>query len=210
LARIGAIPFLLSGALALVVFFFYVRMLAILGHDRYRNARKQIAIGMAAIAVLINLFYFLKIFPPLPLVLSDAGVYHDLQRQGVNYIAATEDEPPRWRALFGTFPVEHIQAGQKLYLYSAVFAPYRLTTQIVHRWEWRDPKNGNWEPQQTVRFLIHGGRADGYRTYSLKRAPNPGEWRVNIATIDGHAIGRVRFSVETQAVPPALMEKTLK
>lgn len=210
LARIGTIPFLMSGALAVIAFFFFVRLLAILGHDRYRDARKQIAMGMAAITVLINLFYFAKVFPPLPLVLSDAGVYHDLKRAGGNYLAMTEDEPPRWRALFGTFPVEHIQPDGKLYLYSAVFAPYRLTTQIVHRWEWRDPRNGNWLPRQTVRFTIHGGRADGYRTYSLRRAPTPGEWRVNIATIDGRAIGRVRFSVETQAVPPALSEKTLR
>jgi hypothetical protein len=210
LARIGTIPFLMSGALAVVVFFFFVRLLAMLGRDRYRNARKQIAIGMVAITILINVFYFANIFPPLPLVLSDAGVYHDVKRVGGDYQVTAEDEPPRWRALFGTFPVEHIQPGGKLYLYSAVFAPYRLTTQIVHRWEWRDPRNGNWLPQETVRFTIHGGRADGFRTYSLRRAPNPGEWRVNIATADGRAIGRMRFSVEAQAVPPALAEKTLK
>jgi hypothetical protein len=210
IARIGTIPFLLSGALAVTAFFFFVRFLAILGHDRYRNARRQIAIGMVAVTVLINIFYFANIFPPLPLVLSDAGIYHDVKRVSGNYQAAAEDEPPRWRALFGTFPVEHVPPGGKLYLYSAVFAPYRLTTQIVHRWEWRDPKNGNWLPQETVRFTIHGGRADGFRTYSLKSAPNPGEWRVNIATADGRAIGRMRFSVESQAVPPAMSEKTLK
>src|SRR5579863_4592743 len=51
-ARIGTIPFLVSGGLAVAVFFFYVRGLAILGHDRYRAARKQIAIGMIAITAL--------------------------------------------------------------------------------------------------------------------------------------------------------------
>src|ERR1700733_4338724 len=131
IAHIGRIPFLMSGALAVAIFFFFVRLLAILGHDRYRNARKEIAIGMTAITVLINLFYFANIFPPLPLVLSDAGVYHAVKRVGADYRVAAEDEPPRWRALFGTFPVEHIQPGDKLYLYSAVFAPYRLTTEIV-------------------------------------------------------------------------------
>ena len=210
LARIGTIPFLMSGALAVFVFFLFVRLLAVLGHDRYRLARKRIAIGMVAITALINIFYFAKIFPPLPLVLSDAGVYHDVKRAAGDYQATSEDEPPRWRALFGTFPVEHIRPGDKLYLYSAVFAPYRLSTQIVHRWEWRDPRNGNWLPQQTVRFTIHGGRADGYRAYSLKHAPMRGQWRVNIATTDGRAIGRVRFAVETQAAAPPLSEKTLR
>lgn len=208
--RIGTVPFLMSGALAVIAFFFFVRLLAILGHDRYRQARKRIAIGTIAITAVINIFYFAKIFPPLPLVLSDAGVYHDLKRVGRDYQASAEEEPPRWRALFGTFPVAHIEPDGKLYLYSAVFAPFRLTAQIVHEWEWRDPKSGDWLVQQIIPFTIHGGRAEGYRVYSLKHAPVPGQWRVNIATADGRTIGRVRFSVETQALAPALSEKTLK
>src|SRR5579863_6195918 len=52
IGRIGRIPFLVSGIVAVAVFFFYVRGLAILGHDRYRAARKQIAIGMIAITAL--------------------------------------------------------------------------------------------------------------------------------------------------------------
>ena len=210
LARIGTVPFLMSGVIAVAVFFFYMQTLAVLGHDRYRVARMQIAAGMIAIAALVNAFYFVKIFPPLPLVMSDAGVYHSIQRAGRDYQVMAEDEPPRWRALFGTFPVEHIQQTDKLYLYSAIFAPYRLTTSIEHRWEWRDPRNGSWTPQQTVRFTIHGGREDGFRAYSSKTAPRPGQWRVNIETTDGHAIGRVRFSVAAQAVPPAVSVKILK
>ena len=210
IGRIGTVPFLMSGGIAMVVFFFYLQSLAVLGHDRYRVARMQIAAGMVGITALVNAFYFARIFPPLPLVLSDAGIYHSIKRDGRDYQVATEDEPPRWRALFGTFPVEHIQAGDKLYLYSAIFAPYRLTADIVHNWEWRDPRNGNWVPQQTIRFAIRGGREDGYRAYSSKTAPRSGQWRVNIATAEGHAIGRVRFSVEIQAVPPAVTLKTLK
>ncbi len=210
IARIGTVPFLISGAIAVLVFFFYLQSLAVLGHDRYRTARMQIAAGMIGITALVNAFYFVKILPPLPLVLSDAGVYHAIDRAGRDYQVSAENEPPRWRALFGTFPVEHIQVNDKLYLYSAIFAPYRLATNIVHQWEWRDPRNGSWVPQQTVRFTIRGGREDGYRAYSSKSAPRPGQWRVNIATADGRAIGRVRFSVETQAVPPAVSVRTLK
>ena len=59
-------------------------------------------------------------------------------------------------------------------------------------------------PADACRATIHGGREDGYRFYSSKTAPQPGQWRVNIASADGRAIGRVRFSVEIQAVPPAV------
>ncbi len=47
-----------------------------------------------------------------------------------------------WQRLFGTFPILHVQPGDKLYLYSAVFAPARLHTRIVHDWQWLQPGKG--------------------------------------------------------------------
>lgn len=210
LHRIGTGPFLVSGGVAVAAFFFYMRLLAWAGHERYRSARLHIRIGMLVVAALVNGFYFLKVFPPLPLVLSDAGIYHDVRRAGADFAAASEAEPPAWRALFGTFPVLHVVAGQKIFLYSAIFAPYRLATAIEHRWEWRDPATGAWTPQQAVRFSIQGGRENGYRAYSFRTAPKPGQWRVNIVSLDGRAVGRVRFSVEPAATPPVLTSKQLK
>ena len=208
--RIGPVSFLISGALAVLVFFAYQGLLAFLGHDRYRGARKQIAGGMLVITALLNLFYFTRVFPPLPLVLSDVGIYHDAKRVGLDYQVVSEDEPQRWRALFGTFPVLHVKPDEKLFLYSAIFAPPGLTTNIQHRWEWRDPKTKDWTPQQNVRFTIRGGREDGYRAYSFRSQPQAGEWRVNILTLDGRAIGRVRFSVQPAQNRPVLTTSTLK
>lgn len=210
IGRIGRVPFLISGVIAVLVFFFYMRAIATLGHDRYRGARMQIRIGMVAIAALINLFYFIHLLPPLPLVLTDVGVYHQVQRDRKTGIVtvAEESEPPRWQALFGTNPVLHIQAQGKLYLYSAVFAPRGLRTPIVHEWQWQDGA-GNWVTQQRVRIPIAGGRDDGFRFYTTKTAPRPGQWRVNILSDDDRPIGRVRFAVETQAVPPALTYRPL-
>ena len=39
--------------------------------------------------------------------------------------------------------------------------------------------------QQRVRVAISGGREDGFRFYTTKTAPRPGQWRVNILTVDG-------------------------
>ncbi len=142
-------------------------------------------------------------------MLTDAGIYHSAKRVGVDFQVGAEDEPPRWQALFGTNPVLHIQPGAKLYLYNAIFAPRGLHATILHLWQWQDEK-GNWTTQQRVPVTINGGREDGYRFYSFKSAPRPGQWRVNIDAFDGRAIGRVRFSVEEQAVPPAITLKTLK
>jgi hypothetical protein len=210
LGRIGRIPFLISGAIAVVIFFFYMRAIARLGHERYRGARMQILGGMVLITLLLNLAYFLRILPPLPLVLTQAGVYHDVKRVDGNYQVAQEEVPPEWQALFGTYPVMHVQKGTKLYVYNAVFAPHSLHTRIVHDWQWLDPKARDWVSQQRISVPIAGGRDDGFRWSTYKTDPRPGQWLVKINTFDGRAIGRVRFSVEQQAVPPATVIRTLR
>jgi hypothetical protein len=209
LARIGAVPFLISGMIAVGIFFVYMQALARLGHERYRSARMQVAAGMVIITILLNAAYFLRILPPLPLVLTDAGVYHGVKRVNGDYQVLEEDEPPEWRALFGSYPILHIQPGAKLYLYNSVFAPGGLQTRIVHEWLRMDPQQG-WVVQQRISVPIEGGRDSGYRFYTVKTAPRPGQWLVRINTIDGRSVGRARFAVVEQAVPPATMAKILK
>jgi hypothetical protein len=186
-----------------------VRALARLGHERYRGARMQIFAGMALITVFLNAAYFARLLPPLPLVLTDAGIYHEVKRVGADFQAQQEEEPPEWQALFGTHAIMHVQKGAKLYLYTAVFAPRGLNPRIVHDWQWLDPVKG-WQTQQRISVPIAGGREDGFRYYTVKTAPRPGQWQVNIQTADRRAVGRVRFAVEEQAVPPATGVRILK
>jgi hypothetical protein len=209
IGNIGRIPFLISGAIAVVIFFFYMQALARLGHERYRSARMQVFVGMVLITVFLNIAYFLRVLPPLPLVLTEAAIYHEVRHVGANYQAAQEDEPPEWQALFGTHAIMHVQKGSKLYLYNAVFAPRGLHTRILHEWQWLQPGRG-WVSQQRIPVDITGGREDGYRFYTTKSAPRPGQWQVNIMTGDGRSVGRVRFAVEEQAVPPATSVRMLK
>src|SRR5579863_4236959 len=209
IGRIGRIPFLVSGIVAMVLFFFYMQALARLGHERYRGARMQVFGGMVLISAFLNLAYFLRVLPPLPLVLTAAGVYHDVSRDGANFHASVEAEPPEWESLFGTRAILHVQPGAKLYLYNAVFAPRGLHTRIVHDWLWLNPGKG-WQSQQRVPVEISGGREDGFRFYTTKSSPRPGQWQVNILTGDGRSVGHVRFAVEQQAVPPATATMVLK
>jgi MFS family permease len=206
--RMGRIPFLISGAVAVLIFVSYMQALAALGHERYRGARMQVFAGMALITIFLNTVYFLRVLPPLPLVLTEAGVYHEVKHVGESYVAAEEDEPAEWQALFGTHAIMHVQKGARLYLYSAVFSPRDLNPRLVHDWQWLDPKQG-WVSQQRVSFPIQGGREDGFRYFTYKTAPRPGQWQVNILTADGRSVGRVRFAVEEQAVPPATKPKLL-
>jgi MFS family permease len=207
IAMIGSVAFVASGILALGFFWFYADVLAWLGRDRWRVVRVQILAGVLAIYAVVNAFYFLKILPPLPLALADAGVYHFVKKTGNVYQAVAEPQP--WTTFYGLPPVMHLQPTEKLYLYASIFAPGRLATVIVHRWEWFDPVKRQWVFQSRVAFPIKGGRDAGYRAYSIKSKPRAGAWRVNILTGDGRPLGRIRFSVALEPPPQPLQPKTL-
>lgn len=206
---IGVSMFLASGALAILVFFLFLGLLRALGRARYRQSRLQLIGGAAAITAAMNAFYFTGILPPLPLALADVGVYQSIRHTGAVYVVQAENEP--WTARLGlTQPVVHVAPGQKLVLYSAVFAPIKMTTRITHRWQWWDAGARHWRTMATVSFPISGGRAHGYRGYSVKSEPRPGDWRVSIDAEDGRLIGRLAFEVAAVAAPVETTVKTLQ
>ena len=55
-----------------------------------------------------------------------------------------------------------------------------------------------------------GGRDGGYRGYSVKGNPQAGDWRVDIETIDGRLVGRIRFTVIAAATLQGTVVKILK
>jgi hypothetical protein len=192
--RIGSLVFLASGAVATVVFLFFMRLLNLVGYKRYAESRLLLYAGVSAILALMNLFYFTDILPPLPLALANAGVFHSVTREGAAY--SVDAEPQPLTAVFNlSRPTIHVTPGQSVSVYSAVFAPIKLTTRIAHRWHWYDPKQKRWVLQSVVSFPIFGGRAGGYRGYTIKSRPRPGSWRVDIDAEDGRLIGRVAFEV---------------
>jgi hypothetical protein len=206
---IGIVMFLASGALAVAVFLLFLGLLSALGRARYRQSRWKLIGGALAIIAAMNAFYFTGILPPLPLALADVGVYQAIRHTGAVYVAQQENEP--WAARLGfSRPVVHVAPGQKLVLYSAVFAPIKLTTRITHRWQWWDSRARAWRTQSVVSFPISGGRAHGYRGYSIKSNPRPGDWRVDIDAEDGRLIGRIAFRVAAAAAPVETRAKTLQ
>jgi hypothetical protein len=208
LGRIGTIPFLISSALAVVIFLFYLRALAVLGRERFRSVRYWIATGMVVITAAINACYFTKVLPPLPLALADAGAFHSVARFGPEFEAV--GEPQSWTVRIGQPIVLHAHPGDRLYVFSAVFAPVGFSTRIVHDWQWFDPAVHDWRTQSKVSFAITGGRDRGYRVYSIKNRIQLGDWRVDIETPDGRRLGRVRFRVVMPTGPVVPVVQTFK
>jgi hypothetical protein len=191
---IGTLTFVGSGIAALLLFSLFVRLIGKIGGESWKGGRWWIALGALSVFAVLNIFYFTDILPPLPLALAGGGVYHAVAKKGQTYVADAEQQS--WAARLGMPPVMHVVAGQSISVYSAVFAPIRLSTSITHRWQRYDPAHGKWLTVSRVTYAIHGGRDGGFRGYTVHRAIEPGEWRVDVDTIDGRTIGRVRFNVE--------------
>lgn len=175
-------------ALYLYVSSFYIRSLVI-------ETRTAVARTITGIFLFIALLYFLGAIPPLPLALRDVGVLHSIKRLGDIYTITYE--PRTWYELYLRYQQKfHRAPGEVVYVYTAIFAPSGISTEIIHEWQRFDDATGKWMTESTVNFPINGGREGGYRGYSLKRDVQPGEWRVNVMTSYKQLIGRVAFHVE--------------
>jgi len=200
--------YLLSGVISIAVFVVYLLVLTVLGRKRMWNQFGRLVASAGGALLFLNVFYFLNLLPPIPLALSDAGVYHRVWKTDGSYYATGEQQP--WRSRFGFPRLVHVEPGKPLYFFSAVYAPIALKTRIVHDWQFFDSAQGRWVSKSKIAFPIRGGRDNGYRGYSMKANLIPGEWRVDVDTVDGRVIGRILFKVVFSAHPPDTRTFTLQ
>ncbi|MFZ3043921.1 MAG: DUF2914 domain-containing protein [Minisyncoccia bacterium] len=199
---IGTMTFLGSGAIAVALFALFTMLLRFLARERFYADVWRIRVGAFAVLVLMNVFYFTNILPPLPLSAKAVGVYHSVTHVPGAYIAQAESQS--WQVQYlGFSPTLHLILGGSLSAYSSVFAPTTLSTTIVHRWQWYDPIQKQWTTRSAIAYTIVGGRDGGYRGYSSMPILNSGKWRVSIETLDGRRIAVLPFTViaAAQAVP---------
>ena len=197
LHKIGTQMFLLSGLIAILCISLLLLVLSRVSPEIERRERTRSARSIAVIWFVITALYFSNAIPPLPLALKDAGVYH-----GVTHLSdgtyVTQGENHQWYEAF--LPVAatyHALPGEGALVFTSVFAPTGLSTQILHVWQWYDPVSKAWITRNTLSFTISGGRDGGYRGYSRTFNLTPGKWRVNVVLPSGSVIGRVSFEVIT-------------
>lgn len=203
---ISAWFFLYAGVLSLVFILFYLAGISRVVPS-IREQRLRIFTPIFIIFAGMNALYAFNAIPPIPLSVREAGVYHDLKRANGNYLVTTEDYS--WFAKLWPSRTMHLGPNEKAVVFASIFAPAELNTTITHDWQYYDPTSKEWVSKDRISYPISGGRADGYRGYTLKSSLMPGRWRVDVKTQRGQVLGRVRFTVErVEAVPP-LSEQTL-
>ncbi|MCC2630770.1 MAG: hypothetical protein K0S38_579 [Candidatus Paceibacter sp.] len=193
--RIGNDVFILSGLVSLLVLGIFLVLLWLITREHFVRSRWIILSSVLSLFVGINILYFTNLIPPIPLSVKDAGVYHSISR-AENGMYQVVGEPKTWRDFFHSSSVVHAAKGQQVYVYTAIFSPTNLNTTILHEWQYYNEQRKEWMTVSTVPLSVIGGRDEGFRTYSVKANVFPARWRVNVKTLQGKYISRVRFVVE--------------
>lgn len=197
--KIGTNVFLISQAIAIGVTVVFVRAFSFLAPEVFRSSIWTLRKSIASILLIFNVLYFTNAIPPLPLALKDAGVFHSVRKMGDVY--QLKSEPREWYQQYLNYNTTfHRAPGEKVYVFTAVFAPTNLSTTIVHDWKWYDEAAGEWVVKNSVAFAINGGREKGYRGYTILENVIPGKWRVDVKN-GGKLIGRVSFAIEDVEEP---------
>lgn len=177
-----------------------------------KNIRQAVRVVVLSIYAIMNVLYFSGAIPPLPLLLHDSGVYHAVTRNpNGTYTVLTEPTTETFFSRLGIFKKTPLFTydGNPAYAYSAVGSPSSFAISVIHQWQYKNPVSKKWETRAEIATPVSGGRANGYRTYSIVRSLNTGEWRVNVRTTNGQTIGRMRFQVQQAGTPVELLSQTL-
>lgn len=118
--------------------------------------------------------------PPVPLFMARATIAWD-----AGSLDSLEPAP-------NAIPAADLHA-HGLVAHTAIYAPAGLRQPIRHEWR----RQGTIVDMVSL-SPVHGGRREGFRTYSRKTAfpEDPtGRWSVDVVTASGQLIGRLRFRV---------------
>lgn len=190
---ISPVAFVIAGVASFVLMAGYIVLLFRVRPD-LRLMRPSLWISMVGIFFVMNAAYFLNIIPPIPLSLTESGVYYSVERRGSEYVFEAPDQS--WLESLLPGQTITLESGQRVYAFASIFAPVDLNTTVIHDWQ-RLTDNG-WVSVSRLSYSIVGGRQDGYRGYSYITNHTAGKWRVDVETLRGQVIGRISFTIEHQ------------
>ena len=208
--KMGPEIYFLSGVISLIFISIYLFILGRIDKQKLKENKKKLLFRIFSIFAIFHLLYFTNIIPPIPLSLKFAAVYHNFSRiQAVEYRGFYEKNP-EWNFWDKRSNVFNRQEGETVYVYSQIYAPVRLNTDIYHRWEYFDKEKTRWVQVDKVKIPITGGRLDGYRGFSKKTNVFPGSWRVRITTDRNQTLGQIRFKIKNATKPLELTEEVFR
>tara|TARA_R110000868_G_scaffold86347_8_gene242255 strand:- start:55300 stop:56415 length:1116 start_codon:yes stop_codon:yes gene_type:complete len=198
--------FIFSGLVSLIS----TLLLIIIIYRISPSTRAEIHLGkligiVLSIYALINVFYFLKLIPPVPLALNSGIVAHDIHLENNKYVVTYETD--EWYIFWRKHRLKYIQKpNEDVYIFSSIFAPTDLEKSIFHRWLWHNDATDEWEIIEDIGYDITGGRDGGYRGYTYKNNLKQGMWKVEVLTKEELVLGVIDFEI---IINPTLQPKGL-
>jgi len=206
LHKIGPWIFLLSGLLSIIFITFFILIIYYFKKSELNESKKIITFLIIGITISINFLYFTNLIPPIPLSIKDANVYHFIQKnQNGNYDVTYENHG--WTNYFKLYKDFKRAPASPIYAYSAIFSPTGLDITIIHEWQHYNDIKNKWITSSIINLKVTGGRDGGFRTYSMRSNLESGKWRVNVKTLSGQIIGRIRFNIIPVKIEPILINE---
>ncbi len=150
-------------------------------------------VAPSSIVMLIMLVLFVfKLIPPVPLALKHIGIYHSVERENGNYRLSFQR--PWWK--FWHRGDQHFvsRPGDKIYVFTRVFAPGGFEEEVILNWNVWDERRG-WQSSDKIALKTTGGREEGYRGFTYKSFYTPGKWLIKVQNRHELEIGRIYFTV---------------
>jgi hypothetical protein len=204
LGTIGTSTFVFSTVLSLFAVALLLQAVMRLFPELYRRSMRGLVFALGGIFIGFHILYFTNTIPPVPLALTEIGIYHSVARVDGSYRVSYEEPAPHlfWRDTDYTY---HRTVNEAAYCFSSVFTPTSLRTKVYHSWQ-RKTSDGVWKREGRVGFVLSGGRDRGYRGYTTKFNLQAGEWKCVVETENEQVVGETRFRIVDVEDKPALLE----
>lgn len=205
LGRMGDLIFILSGIIALLVVIGVVKLISLVVPNFINVNKKRIIVLIGFIYIGFNTLYFSNLIPPIPLSLTHIEIAHAVSRSETGAYRITYEEQPFWRTYSPLPPVLN-PSQSYISCFARVYAPTRLTTDIYHRWEYKDA-DGNWVEQFRLSYPIIHTSIKGYRGYTQISSFSDGLWRCSVETERGQVLGRKTVLIDSTATRNELVTR---
>ena len=188
LGRMGDLIFFFSGLLALGIVAGLVNVLQRIVPNFMEVNQKRVIVTIGFIYIGFNTLYFSNLIPPIPLSLTHIEIAHAVSRDDDGVYRIVNETQPWWREYTPLPPVIN-PTQSSLACFARVYAPTRLSTDIFHRWEYKN-EAGQWTERSRLSYPIFSTNLRGYRGYTQIDGYSAGEWRCSVETNRGQVLGR--------------------
>lgn len=206
LGKMGDGVFFLSGLIALGIVTAVIQVLYRVVPNFMRVNTKRIIVTIGFIYIGFNSLYFTNLIPPIPLSLTELTITQDVSRLETGSYRVVYEDQPLWRNIPFVRKVLHPQYNS-IACYARVYAPTRLTTDVYHRWEYKN-EAGKWVEHFRLNYPVSSsGSLRGYRGYTEISSFREGVWRCSVETERGQVLGRETVYIDTTGAPKNLVTR---